>query len=195
MGLILGNVALAITGYGIWFERKFAGRMQNRPGQALSGLGASSALPMSSSWVLGRHRPACGQGPALAPRSRSSVRSAPTRVVPVLWHHHQIPIGILLRSSGSLAVFIWMAGWANNNKYALLGGMRSETSPRSPSPGTTVPIILADSFRVTDIVTAWVKLVCILAARTGPRRLALFFLCSLAGTASRSTFPRRSPSS
>ena len=37
MGLILGNVALAITGYSIWFERKFAGRMQNRPGPSVVG--------------------------------------------------------------------------------------------------------------------------------------------------------------
>ena len=32
IGLIVANVALGITGYSIWFERKFAGRMQNRPG-------------------------------------------------------------------------------------------------------------------------------------------------------------------
>ena len=37
MGLILGNVALGITGYSIWFERKFAGRMQNRPGPSVVG--------------------------------------------------------------------------------------------------------------------------------------------------------------
>ena len=32
IGLILVNVCLAITGWSIWFERKFAGRMQSRQG-------------------------------------------------------------------------------------------------------------------------------------------------------------------
>ena len=31
-GFALANILLGITAYSIWFERKFAGRMQNRPG-------------------------------------------------------------------------------------------------------------------------------------------------------------------
>ena len=31
-GFVLCNIALGITAYSIWFERKFAGAMQNRPG-------------------------------------------------------------------------------------------------------------------------------------------------------------------
>jgi NADH-quinone oxidoreductase subunit H len=37
VGLIIANVSLGVTGYSIWFERKFAGRMQNRPGPNVVG--------------------------------------------------------------------------------------------------------------------------------------------------------------
>ena len=97
-------------------------------------------------------------------------------------------IGILFALSvGSLAVFpVWMAGWASNNKYALLGGMRSAAQSISYEIplllSATVPIILADSFRVTDIVTAQLGGNWFAFWPPGPglAAFALFFLCSLA---------------
>jgi len=111
-------------------------------------------------------------------------------VVPVApgWIIADLHIGILFALSlGSLAVFpVWMAGWASNNKYALLGGMRSAAQSISYEIplllSATVPIILADSFRITDIVTAQLGGNWFAFWPPGPgiAAFALFFLCSLA---------------
>jgi NADH-quinone oxidoreductase subunit H len=97
-------------------------------------------------------------------------------------------IGILFALSlGSLMVFpVWMAGWASNNKYALLGGMRTVAQSISYEIplllSAVVPIILADSFRVGDIVNAQLGGQWFALWPVGPGALAfvLFFLSSLA---------------
>ena len=194
MGLILGNVALGITGYSIWFERKFAGRMQNRPGPSVVGpwgllqpladvlklMQKEDIVPRDADKALYNLAPPLTVFCALS--TLAVVPVAPDIIIA------DLHIGILFALSiGSLAVFpVWMAGWASNNKYALLGGMRSAAQSISYEIplllSATVPIILADSFRVTDIVTAQLDGNWFAFWPPGPGLAAfgLFFLCSLA---------------
>jgi NADH-quinone oxidoreductase subunit H len=194
MGLILANVALVITGWSIWFERKFAGRMQNRPGPTV--VGPWGLLqPVADALKLLQKEDIVPRDadPALfniAPPLTVFCALSALAVVPVgpEWIVADLHIGVLFAlAMGSLAVFpVWMAGWASNNKYALLGGMRAAAQSISYEIplllSATVPIILADSFRITDIVNAqlggnWFAL---WPPGPGIAAFALFFLCSLA---------------
>jgi NADH-quinone oxidoreductase subunit H len=78
----------------------------------------------------------------------------------VTLHLADINVGILyFMSIASIAVYgIVLAGWASNNKYAMLGGLRSSAQMISYELALglsfVVTIILADSMRVLDIVEA-----------------------------------------
>jgi NADH-quinone oxidoreductase subunit H len=193
-GFLLASIALGVTAYSIWFERKFAGRMQSRPGPTEVGplgllqpiadllklLSKEDIIPRAADKSLYNLAPPLTVIAALG--TFAVVPFAPGLIVA------DLHIGILFALSlGSLLIFpVWMAGWASNNKYALLGGMRTAAQSISYEIplllSATVPIILADSFRVGDIVQAqlggnWFALWPI-----GPGALAfvLFFLSSLA---------------
>ncbi|MAY80620.1 MAG: NADH-quinone oxidoreductase subunit NuoH [Deltaproteobacteria bacterium] len=194
LGMIIANVALGITGYSIWFERKFAGRMQNRPGPTEVGpwgllqpiadvlklLQKEDIVPRSADKALFN----------LAPPLTVFAVIGTMAVLPVApgWIIADLEIGVLFAlAMASLLVFpVWMAGWASNNKYALLGGMRSAAQSISYEIplllSATVPIILADSFRIGDIVEAQLGGNLFAFWPPGPGALAfiLFFLCSLA---------------
>jgi NADH-quinone oxidoreductase subunit H len=194
LGLIIANVSLGITGYSIWFERKFAGRMQSRPGPTVVGpwgllqpiadvlklMQKEDITPASADKGLYN----------LAPPLTVFVVLSTLAVIPVApgWIVADLHIGVLFALAiGSLGVFpVWMAGWASNNKYALLGGMRSAAQSISYEIplllSATVPIILADSFRISDIVDAQLGGHWFAFWPPGPGMAAfvLFFLCSLA---------------
>ena len=71
-----------------------------------------------------------------------------------------INVGVLyLASIASIAVYgIVLAGWASNNKYAMLGGLRSSAQMISYELGLglmfVTTIILADSMNLYDIINA-----------------------------------------
>ena len=71
-----------------------------------------------------------------------------------------INVGVLyLMSIASISVYgIVLAGWSSNNKYAMLGGLRSSAQMISYELalglGFVMPILLADSMRMLDIVEA-----------------------------------------
>jgi len=193
-GFVLANIALGITAYSIWFERKFAGRMQNRPGPTEVGFAgllqpiADLLKLLSKEDIVPRaaDKPLFNLAPPLtviaAMGTMAVVPFAPGLIVA------DLHIGLLFALSlGSLLVFpVWMAGWASNNKYALLGGMRSAAQSISYEIplllSATVPIILADSFRIGDIVDAQLGGNWFAFWPIGPGALAfvLFFLSSLA---------------
>ena len=69
-----------------------------------------------------------------------------------------INVGVLyLMSIASIAVYgIVLAGWSSNNKYAMLGGLRSSAQMLSYELALglsfVITIILANSMRILDIV-------------------------------------------
>src|SRR5215510_4699705 len=76
----------------------------------------------------------------------------------VTLHLADINVGVLyLMSIASIAVYgIVLAGWSSNNKYAMLGGLRSTAQMLSYELALGLsfiaPIILANSMRILDIV-------------------------------------------
>lgn len=75
-------------------------------------------------------------------------------------HLADVNVGVLfLMSIASIAVYgIVLAGWSSNNKYAMLGGLRSSAQMISYELtlglSFVTAIILADSMRLRDIVSA-----------------------------------------
>lgn len=194
LGLIVATFAMAISAWGTWFERKFAGRMQNRPGPTEVGpqgllqpfadllklLQKEDVVPKNADRVLFNLAPPLGLIAVLVSMA----------VVP--WHPGiigaDLDIGLLfaLSVTSLMVIPIWMAGWASNNKYALLGAMRAAAQAVSFEVplllSAMVPIILAGSFRIGDIVAAQSGWAWFAFWPPGPGLLAfvLFFLCSLA---------------
>jgi NADH-quinone oxidoreductase subunit H len=78
----------------------------------------------------------------------------------ITWHIADLNVGVLyIMSIASIAVYgIVLAGWSSNNKYAMLGGLRSTAQMISYEIALGLSfiavIVLADSTRLIDIVEA-----------------------------------------
>ena len=193
-GVVIVTVLMTITAWSIWFERKFAGRMQSRVGPTL--VGPFGLLqPMADALKLLQKEdivPAKADRPLfnLAPPLTVLFALATAAVVPfgpeVI--AADLDIGVLwVLAMGGLTVFpVWIAGWASNNKYALLGGMRAVAQGVSYEIplvlAALVPVTLAGSMSISDIVRYQEKHGWIVGFPPGPGLLAflIFFLASLA---------------
>ena len=99
-----------------------------------------------------------------------------------------LDVGVLyILALGGLMVFpVWIAGWASNNKYALLGGMRSVAQGISYEIplvlAALVPVVLTGSMSLSEIVRFQVEHGWFAFWPPGPGLLAflLFFMASLA---------------
>jgi NADH-quinone oxidoreductase subunit H len=192
-GFVLLNAALITVTWAIWYERKFAGAMQNRPGPTEVGpfgllqpvadivkmLQKEDIVPDSADKALFN----------LAPPLTVILVLGILAVIPFgSWVVADLDIGLVFAlAMGSLLVVpVWMAGWASNNKYALLGAMRSAAQAISYEIPlllcAMVPVILAGSFNLGEIQEAQVGMRWFVLWPPGPGFFAfvLFFLCSLA---------------
>jgi NADH-quinone oxidoreductase subunit H len=163
-GVVIASVLLTTVAFGIWFERKFAGRMQSRLGPTRVGpfgllqpfadvvklLQKEDIVPRDADRRLFDLAPPlcalCALGAAaVVPFSRSMIAS-------------DLDVGVLyiLAIGGLMVIPTFMAGWASNNKFALLGAMRAVA--QSVSYGVPlvlsvlVPVIFAGTMTVSGIV-------------------------------------------
>lgn len=193
-GGIIAVVFLTIAAGSIWFERKFAGRMQSRVGPTLVGpagllqviadavkmLQKEDITPASADRALFKIAPVfvvvfALLGLAVVPMGQGIVAA-------------DLDIGVLyIMAMAGLMIFPnWIAGWASNNKYALLGAMRGVAQGVSyeiPLVLTAmVPVILAGSMNLSDIVHAQAGGHWFIFWPPGPGLVAfiIFFLSSLA---------------
>ena len=194
MGALVANLCMVAAAWAIWYERKFAGRMQNRPGP--TEVGPYGLLqPVADAIKLLQK-----QNIIPAHVDRGMFRIAPFLVVvAALLTLTTLPFGeglviadlhlgvLFALSAASLMVIpVWMAGWSANNKYALLGGMRAVAQGISYEIplllSAMVPIVLAQSWKLGDIVAAQADLRWFALWPPGPGAVAfpLFFLASLA---------------
>ncbi|MFO0571246.1 MAG: NADH-quinone oxidoreductase subunit NuoH [Polyangiaceae bacterium] len=193
-GILIVTVLMTITAYSIWFERKFAGRMQSRVGPTL--VGAFGLLqPIADAVKLLQKEDII---PEKADRALFNL-APPLTVLFALGTAAVIPfsadviaadldIGVLwVLAMGGLTVFpVWMAGWASNNKYALLGGMRAVAQGVSYEIplvlAALVPVTLSGSMSLSEIVRYQQQHGWIVGWPPGPGLLAfgIFFLASLA---------------
>src|SRR5215217_7606309 len=169
--LWLANVLMALIGAGViillvWLERKIIARMQDRIGpnrvgpfgllqtvaDAVKLLSKEDIIPSRVDKIIW----------ALSPIVVLAAALMAWAVIP--WSPGVVPadlnVGVLfLLSMGSLPVIgVVMAGWGSNNKYALLGGMRSAAQLVSYEiPGVLaalVPVMLAGTMSLSGIVEA-----------------------------------------
>ncbi|MBI1870838.1 MAG: NADH-quinone oxidoreductase subunit NuoH [Chlamydiae bacterium] len=150
----------------VWLERKISARIQLRYGplyvgwhgllqtfaDAIKLLGKELIMPQNCDKVLYFIAPIIVFAPIFG-----------TFLVIPFSQNLQIAdlnVGVLLifAFSGLSFIGIFMAGWASNNKYSLLGGMRSvaqNISYEIPLLLSTLGVIMvAKSFKLSDIVTA-----------------------------------------
>jgi len=194
-GLIYGGaiatVLLTLTAWGIWFERKFAGRMQSRLGPTLVGwvgllqpladaaklLQKEDLIPDQADRTLYLASP-----PLTVFFTLATVAVIPVSVDVAVAN---LPIGVLwILALGGLMVFpVWTAGWASANKYALLGGMRAVAQGISYEIpmvlSALVPVIFVGSMDVNEIVT-WQAEHHWLVLGPGLFAFVIFFVSSLA---------------
>ena len=167
MTLLLG-VVLTATAYTVWFERVALGRIQRRPGPnrvgpfglmqlAADGIKLAlkeSFIPAKTDKLIYVIAPAIGVAAAFLAWS----------VIPIgLWYNVQywvadVNVGILvIFAVSSLNVYaIVLGGYASNNKYSLLGGLRSAAQLISYEMALGLALVptfmIAGSLRLRDIV-------------------------------------------
>jgi len=194
LGLAVVSVLLTLTALGIWFERKLAGRMQTRLGPTYVGpfgllqpiadviklLQKEDIVPAQADRALFTLAPIlaalCALGVAAV------VPFSPELVVA------ELDVGVLwVLGLGALTtIAIFLAGWASNNKFALLGGMRAVAQAISYEVPLVlcamVPVILAGSLNLGDIVRwqAAHHMVALWPIFPGLPAFVLFFLALLA---------------
>jgi NADH-quinone oxidoreductase subunit H len=170
--MIILNGMLGVVSYLIYAERKIAGHMQARTGPNRVGpLGLLQPIadvlklffkeefvPEGANKVIFYIAPMLAVLPALV--TFSVVPFGPTEAFRVT----DINVGLLLfLALSSLGVYsITLAGWSSNNKYALLGGLRSAAQMISyelaMGLSTIGVLLLAGSLSLVDIVHAQARM-------------------------------------
>lgn len=165
-GVVLLAVVLGFVTYAIYFERKVIGWMQLRIGPNRVGpLGLLQTVADVAKLLLKEDtRPKNADKAlfALAPILAYAPSFAVLAALPFTdkIHFADLGIGVLyyIAVSGITVIGVIMGGWASNNKYSLIGGMRSAAQMISyevPLVMSAVGIILmTGSMNLTDIVNA-----------------------------------------
>lgn len=166
--LIILQVMLGVVSYLIYAERKICGHIQARTGpnrvgpfgllqpiaDVLKLLFKEEFIPANANKVIFHIAPILAVFPAIVTFSVIPMGPPPMFVVT------DINVGLLLfMAMSSLGVYaITLGGWASNNKYALLGGLRSSAQMISYELAmglSTIPVILtAGSLSLVKIVDA-----------------------------------------
>ncbi len=164
LSVVVVTGILTVVAMGLWFERKFAGRMQSRLGPTMVGpagllqavadvvklLQKEDIIPRDADRALFNLAPILAAALALGaaavvPFSRSVVVA-------------KLDVGVLyvLAVGGLMVIPTFCAGWGSNNKFALLGGMRAIAQSVSYSVplvlALLVPVILSGTMSVSGIV-------------------------------------------
>lgn len=191
--IVLLVVLLFIVAYLTWMEAKFAAKIQSRIGPYWVGKPHGWLQPVADGLKLfikedlvpkKADRPVFNLAPVVA-------------LITGLWVYASIPIapsfgltdlniGILyfLAVSSLIVIGIFMAGWGSNNKYAILSGMRLASQLVSYEVplvlSALVPVLLAGSMKVSDIINAQSGLWFIAWPVVGQVSFIIFILATLA---------------
>ena len=156
--LIILQVMLGVVSYLIYAERKICGHIQARTGpnrvgplgllqpiaDVLKLLFKEEFIPAQANKIIFHIAPMLAVFPAIVTFAVIPMGPPPMFVVT------DINVGLLLfMAMSSLGVYgITLAGWSSNNKYALLGGLRSSAQMISYELAmglSTIPVILKSS--------------------------------------------------
>src|SRR2546430_10842783 len=191
---------LTASAYTVWFERVALGRMQRRPGPTR--VGPFGLMQLAADGIKLAFKE------SFAPRGVDSilyVLAPGIMVVAALLSWAVIPVGIwygfsywianlnigillILAVSSMNAYAILLGGWASNNKYSLLGGLRAAAQLISYEMAlglSLVPIfMILGSLRLQDISTYLVHAgpVALPLIVFAPVRFLLYIISSVACT-------------
>ncbi|MCF6191512.1 MAG: NADH-quinone oxidoreductase subunit NuoH [Candidatus Hydrothermae bacterium] len=190
--LVLG-VALTITAYLTWLERKIAARFQNRVGPYFVGyphgwlqpladvvklMSKEDIVPFHADRLLFNLAPYLVMVPALIGFAFIPVAER----LAVVDHPYSLLFFLAFASLSLLGIFA--AGWASNNKYALLSALRMVAMLASYEVplvlSLLVPALLAGSFQLTQIVEAQRALPFVLKPVVGQVAFLVFLIAALA---------------
>ncbi len=190
--LILLGLMLFVAAYLVWYERKFASRMQRRVGpywvgyphgwlqsiaDAIKLLRKEDIVPDAADRVLFNVAPFLFMVPAML--LFAVLPFAPK------WILADLNVGVLyFFGISSLVIFgVILAAWGSNNKYAMLSGMRYMSQMISYEVPLVlsglVPVVLAGSMKLSDIVTMQ-KVPFVLYPVIGQVSFLIFLLAALA---------------
>jgi NADH-quinone oxidoreductase subunit H len=190
--VVLG-VAMTIVAYMTWFERKVAARMQNRIGPYEVGFPHGWLQPLADIAKLIVKED-------ITPRAADRVlyNLAPLLVVvPALVGFAFIPLAphlaivdhpysfLFFTAFASLTLLgVFAAGWASNNKYALLSALRMVAMAASYEVplilSLLVPALISGSFQLTAVVEAQRGLWFAAHPVVGQVAFGIFLICALA---------------
>lgn len=192
-GAILLGAIIGVATYLTWVERKFSGRLQSRIGPYLVGRPHGWLQPIADALKL-----LSKEDITPAKTDRFLFNLAPIWVVVMSllgfaflpltmnWVLVNIDLGLLYFSAiGSLIVLgVFIAGWASNNKYALLSALRAAAQIVAYEVplllSLLVPAVLAGSLNFKDIILAQEKYWFILFPLVGQISGLTFLLAALA---------------
>jgi len=186
-------VAMTIVAYMTWLERKVAAKMQNRIGPYEVGFPHGWLQPLADVAKLIVKED-------ITPRAADRVlfNLAPLlMVVPALVGFAFIPVGqglaivdhpysfLFFTAFASLTLLgVFAAGWASNNKYALLSALRMVAMAASYEVpmilALLIPALLSGSFQLTAIVEAQRGFWFLATPVVGQLSFGIFLLCALA---------------
>lgn len=199
--VVILAVMLGIVAYLTYGERKVAGHIQQRPGPNRVGpwglfqpvadilklLMKEEFIPDRANKVIYHLAPILAVVPALT--TFAVVPVGPNFMVT------DVNVGLLvfLAMSGLGVYSITLAGWSSNNKYSLLGGLRSSAQmisyELSLGLSTIGVLLLAGSLSLVDIVQAqqgWLQLGPVPVPRwyafSQPVAFVIFVICAFAET-------------
>jgi NADH-quinone oxidoreductase subunit H len=192
-GIMLLGAILGVVTYLTWVERKFAGRLQSRVGPYLVGRPHGWLQPIADAlklFIKEDITPSKSDGFLfnLAPVWVVIASLIGFAFLPLTasWVLVNIDLGLLYFSAtGSLIVIgIFMAGWASNNKYALISALRSAAQVVAYEVplllSLLVPAVLAGSLNFLDIIRAQEGYWFILFPVVGQVSFLTFLLAALA---------------
>jgi NADH-quinone oxidoreductase subunit H len=165
---LLSGVAIAVAAlFGVWWERKVAGRTQMRFGPQQAGpAGLLQTLSDTVKLVLKEDITPAAADPRIfrfAPLLVFTPIALSLLVVPVAvgWAPLDSSVGVLLFLAVPAAsvIGVLLAGWSSANTYGTLGGMRGAAQMVSYEVPRTLSVlglvIAAGSLRPTVIMGAW----------------------------------------
>ena len=195
-------ILILLTGfaYMTWIERKVVAHMQSRIGPNRAGpfgllqpvadgiklMFKEDIIPAQADKVVYQLAPVMSMVPALIAFAVIPIGDSITvfgRTIALRLADVNVAILYLLATS-SLAVYgIVLAGWSSNNKYALLGGLRSSAQMISYELALGLSIVgvvmLAGSFSLVDIVKAQSRVPFVVLQPLG---FLIFLICAVAET-------------